>query len=404
MGTKSLLLPLLLLATVPQAQAAVDFYIVGVEPLTLKPGESTVVNISIKNFGSHYASHFKAYFDPESKTPIYPVGPRKIYVSRSVEEGIPGMYFGSVIQGREVTLSIPVTVSYDTGFGQYLVPLKLEYSNPEGEQVEKTLSFGVEIAGEADITLGGKNTSPSRVYPDQEFTLSLTLENSGTGKAQNVGVGLEHPEGISGESSAYLGTLARDSKAKATFNLKSSKSAEPGRYNTHLLVSYREENLVEREVELPLEIFISERGDIDMEIAGLDTSPNLLRPGESFTLSLQVQNVGKQDAKAVKVEILPERSIHGEKTSYLGNLDSDDTSTAIFDLEVEPRAERGAVSVPLNIIYRDERGKEWKASKQISLAISPPEGTSYRLYGAVAGMGIIILFLLWRWRREEEEI
>ncbi len=396
---------ILLILTFPVAQAAVDFYIVSVEPLTLEPGEKTVMNITIKNFGSDYATHFKVVFDPDGKTPVKPTGAQKIFVSGKIDEGLPTVYFGSILQGKEVTLSVPVAVSEDASFGNYLIPLKLIYRDPNQKQIEEIVNFGVEISGRAEFYLGGINTTPPRVYQDEDFTLYLTIENSGTGKAKNVLLSLELPDGISGQRTYEIGTMDRDTKTVASFNLKSSKDISPGNHIVYAVLSYKEENSVERTVKLPFEVFISERGDIDLEIAGMDTSPKKLYPGESFTLSIQIQNVGKQDAKAVKVEIAPQNSINGEFTSYLGTLKQDDTSTAIFDLEVSSSFSGNKIKVPLKIVYKDETGKIGEVSKEVYLNISKRKESNYRLY-ILSGiiLAILILFLWRRRRRVEEEI
>jgi len=394
----------LLLAAFPLVNAEVDFYIVGVEPQKLEPGESSYLNLTLKNLGTDYATRFKAYLDPQATTPFYPSGPQKVYVQRKVEGGGESEYFGAIIQDKEVTISIPIKVSRNAGFGSYLVPLKLEYFNPQGKKEETTLSFGMEVAGEAEFALGGVNTSPSRLYPDQEFALAVNLENTGTGKARDLRLNLELPQGITGETSEQLGTLARDSRAVAGFNLKTTGRVEPGSHTAVLHFSYREEGGEPGEASFPLEIFVFQRGEITLELAGLDTSPRLLHPGESFTLSLQIQNIGEQDAKAVRVEISPQRALVGETTSYLGNLKQDDTSTAIYDLEVEGQAEKGKVEVPLTIFYKDEKGESGRIGKEASLSISSREGNNYRLYGAAGVMVLVILLFWWKRRGREEEI
>ncbi len=403
---KYFLFSLLLLISLPAAQATVNFYIVKVEPVNLEPGEVALMNITIKNFGSDYATNFRAIFDPYAKSPLMPVGAQKIFLSKKVEKGFPTTYFGNVLQGREVTLSLPVTVSRNAAFGNYLIPVELLYRNPEQQSLKDTVYFGVKIAGTAEINIGGLNTSPSRVYQDEDFTLYLNLENSGTGNAKNIKLNLELPQGISGQKTVELGTVDREGKTRAIFNLKSSSNISTGSHRAYAILNYTEENSVKRQVKLPFDVFISQRGKIDMEIAGLDTSPKSLYPGESFTLSIQIQNVGKQDATAVKVDISPESSITGELTSYLGNLKQDDTSTAIFDLQVEPSAHEGNIKVPMKIIYKDETGRIGEVTKEVYLNVSSGQSGTSKVYLIIVGLVVIGALFLWRRRRKttEEEI
>ncbi len=398
-GVVAILVVLLLVA---QAYAIVDFYITGVEPQKLKPGEKTVLNLTIKNFGSDFATNFRVILDPEGKSYIKPIGAQKVFVSRSVAEGKPSKYFGAVIQNQEVKISIPIAVSRDAEFGYYLIPIKLLYRDPEQVDREEVLYFGVEIAGEADISIGGINTSPKRIYPDEDFDLFITLENTGTDKAEKLKMELELPRGIEGERVNYLGTLNRDSRAIAVFKLKSSKNVKPGNLLFKARLTYYERG-VKKEIVEPFYLFISEKGEVEIEIAGLDTSPKKLIPGESFTLSLQIQNIGKQDAKAVAVRISPPDRIVGETISYVGNLKVDDTSTAIFDLEVTPQASPGNVEIPVEILYRDETGKSGRVEKTIQLRVSQPNRSFKSAYLILLGVvAIVIIFILKR--RQGEEI
>ena len=172
---------------------------------------------------------------------------------------------------------------------------------------------------------------------------------------------------------------------------------EEGAKTIKVKLSYTAEDGSREEVEKDVQIFIYEKEPPKLEIAGLDTSPARLTPGKSFTLSIQLENIGKQDAKAVKVELSPPQVITGSRTSYLGTIKQDDTSTAIFDLEVSPLAKPESYRLPLKVYYLDERGRLHQEEKEISLTVSKAEKrVSLKL---IAGIVVLVALLLMWWRR-----
>ncbi len=375
----------------------VDFYVMRVSPSEIAPGEVVTLNITIANLGIDYAAYVHAVLDPESTSPISVLGAKKVYVTKYAAEGKPTKYFGVILQNERFTVSYRVYVDKDTPFGTYTVPLQLVWRDAYNNIQTETLEFGLKIAGEPEIVISGINKSPTRIYPDTEFTLAITFENIGTAKAENVRVSLSLPQGVSGETSAYLGSLERGAQAVASFSLKAEKDVEEGAKTIKVKLSYTAEDGSREEVEKDVQIFIYEKEPPKLEIAGLDTSPARLTPGKGFTLSIQLENIGKQDAKAVKVELSPPQVITGSRTSYLGTIKQDDTSTAIFDLEVSPLAKPESYRLPLKVYYLDERGRLHQEEKEISLTVSKAEKrVSLKL---IAGIVVLVALLLMWWRR-----
>ncbi|MFH1774605.1 MAG: CARDB domain-containing protein, partial [Methanobacteriota archaeon] len=212
---------------------------------------------------------------------------------------------------------------------------------------------------------------------------------------------LAFPGEFAGERTAFIGTLEKDKTSTATYNMKVSKDAPSKAYDFSLQTSYLDENGVRKIIEKKFEVYVSERGEIDIEIAGVTTSPTKLYSGKDFTLSVQVENVGKQDAKAVKVQLAAMKEFAGERTSFLGSLKQDDTSTAIFDLSVAKNAEPGSYDIEMQISYLDDRGIEHSERKHFSMAVTEaPKTIPYIWIGAGA---VILLGLIYLVRRRRSE-
>lgn len=77
------------------------FYPVKVEPLRMAPGDTAVLNVTLKNLQPNFALYLKASLDPEDVTPIDPLGSATIWVTKRAREAQESQqYFGAVLQGK----------------------------------------------------------------------------------------------------------------------------------------------------------------------------------------------------------------------------------------------------------------------------------------------------------------
>lgn len=382
--------------------AGADFYVVGVSPQSLAPDETALLNITLKNLGDDYAAYLRAHLDPQDTSPINSIGPVKKYLSRADRAVGSTEYFGVVSQGVEILLQYLVHVDENASIGTYSVPLKLVWRNSTMEEQSQTLKLGITIEGKPELTIAGISTQPSRLYPDEKFNLSIKLENIGTDKAEAVELRLLFPEEFQGEQTDFLGTVKRSAAATATFNLKTLKTASPGAYGYTLLITYRDKEAVEKTTKKDFEVYVSERGEIDIEIAGITTSPSKLHPGEDFSLSVQLENIGKQDAKSVRAEIHPTEEFMGERVSFIGSLKQEDLSTAIFEMSVAEDAKPGSYELPMRIFYIDEKGVEHLEEKSFSLLVSKKPRN--RLWDLAAGVSAaVVLAAVYLWNRNRRK-
>jgi hypothetical protein len=224
--------------------------------------------------------------------------------------------------------------------GTYPVSAQISYTDEQGreETIEKTFNLFILKRGEITLSISGINTSPSKIYPNTDVTLALALENTGLQDAKSIRIELLLPEEFSGEDSAFLGTIAEDGSKSATFDIKALKASAPGTYTAKALITYTDGTGRAATVEEPFNIFILDRGDVILEFSGKSTSPTKLMPGTDFTLSLQLENIGEQDAKSVRIELEVNGDLKGEFTSFVGEIEQDDVSTGVFDLSVAPTA------------------------------------------------------------------
>jgi hypothetical protein len=392
-----LLLTLLLIPSVSAAGA--DFYVTEITPTEVAPGETTTLDITLKNLGRDFGVYISATLDPSDASPINALDSSKKYLSRAEAAKESGEYFGIVRQSESIPVQYRIKVDDNATTGAHNIPLNLAWENELGAQLTQTIYIGIEVNGEPNLIISGINSTPERVYPDTEFTLDINIENTGTEKAKSVEAALTLPDGITGEDLAYLGTINRDAKAKASYTLKATKASESGAYGFVLSINYTDEQGTSGKVERPFTVFISERGDIDLEIAGISTSPAKLYPGTDFTLSVQLENIGTQDAKSVMATVSNSEGFVGEFSSFVGKIESDDVSSGIFDLTATQMATPGDHKFEMKIVFTDEKGEAFSETKTFNVYVDAPAKRS------AAGTMVILLIVaavvvvLWRRRK-----
>jgi len=397
MKTKILAILIILVASSAAAYAVdADFY-AEVEPKKLELGEKALLNITLKNLGVTYATYLKAILDPNDISPIDAVGTSKKYLSTAEAAEESQRYFGLVRQKQELNLQYEVYVSRDSEKGQYNVPLQLIWLDALSKVKNQTLDMYIEVYGEPELRIAGITTTPAHLYPDTDFNLSINLENIGTEDAKSIEVSLTLPEGITGKSKAYSGTVAKDSTSTLNFGLTVEKDAPMKVYDFGVSIIYEDEHGNDYSHERDFEVYVHELEGVNLEISGLTKSPSKIYPGTDFTLTVQLENNGEQDAKSVKVEISPPAEFSGEFLSYVGKIESDDVSSGIFDLKVSELATPGNYEFPLLITCTDEGGKTMTKEKSFEVFVDQKaDNTGLKQ----AGAGILVLIVLaYLWRR-----
>lgn len=383
---------LLLLLTIPGIYAlGADFYVVEVTPTSVTPDETTLLNITLKNLGDDPAAFLRAILDPSDTSPINAVGSAKKYLSTADKAVRSTEYFGVVSQGTEIILQYPIHVDENATPKTYGVPLKLIWQNTSLAETSQTIEVGITIVGEPVLVIAGVDTLPSRVYADSEFNLSVKVENIGKDKAEAVTLTLGLPKEFTGEKTGFLGTIKRDSTGTKTFNLKADKNAASKAYDFTLAITYQNVKGARKTIDTGFDVYVGERGDIDVEIAGVTTSPPKIYPGEDFSLSVQLENIGKQDAKSVRAEIQPMKDVIGERISFIGSLKEDDLSTAIFEMGVAKDAKPGSYELKMMVFYTDEKGIEYSEEKYFGLLVSEKPRNRLRDLGAGAVVALVLI-------------
>lgn len=205
--------------------------------------------------------------------------------------------------------------------------------------------------------------------------------------------------------------LVFDPAQESKISLKSGTFVKD--YTTHKIVAYKvrvDQDAVDGDN--PVEVLLSKgtssgieskqfnlsvedtRADFEVYVKDLSFTTNLV--------TLEILNIAKVDVKSITLEILetPNLTVKGAKTKIIGDLDSNEYTTAEF--EVVPTD----VIIPVRVYYTDKAGFRRSLDKTVTLQTSlfqdrkaDQKTTSTSTYFIIAV--VVILIGYWLYRRKK---
>ncbi|MDD1706686.1 MAG: hypothetical protein LUO81_00610 [Methanoregulaceae archaeon] len=195
--------------------------------------------------------------------------------------------------------------------------------------------------------------SPDTFSAGEEDEITLSVSNPRDNELNSLTI-IPGGQGItSSQSALFIGTLKPDEEKQVTFGITPEQS-------TDLVfdISYRNgPNQHDDTLTLPIKI-----GDRKVAAELVVNSIAVTGGGSSMTISGDVTNAGLKDAKSVTVTVgNPARPVDPDPIYVIGALEPDDFSS--FEITcIAP----GMSEIPLVVSYRDEEGKTFQDTFEIS--------------------------------------
>jgi len=280
--------------------------------------------------------------------------------------------------------------------GLYRIPLRFDYVN--GSTVV-TDYFDVNILVNECFELDVDDVSylPEKVYAGENIVLSGTVLNACSGVARSVSVELNpvtnasfDPFVLLSSNVVELGNILPRESENFSFVLNPVSNATPQVYVFELsaaCLDCAEATTDKASFEVLGRPWVIVSGT-DFSIAARKDSKDL-QQGDIFSFSVQLDNIGKEKARAVKVFLVTDASFTGSKESFVGNVDPDDSGSAIFDLIVTPNASVGQHNSTIAIEFVDETGLVQSVEESYEFFVSQRPGES-----PVFLLVLIIVFLV----------
>lgn len=189
----------------------------------VEPGDIFRAIVEFENVGDNEIKWLKLKLNPMDKS-LVPVSSSSEHI------------FKEILQGSKKESEFIFSIEKDAPAKNYQMELSLTYMDERGVEYNETTLMGIVAAGRAKLDIAKKTTEPAKIIENKPFTLTMKIENTGTGNANGVTASIE--SGFEGDTLAYLGEIKKDDYSNAIFTLNSAGS----RKETSILrISYEDD-------------------------------------------------------------------------------------------------------------------------------------------------------------------
>ena len=341
------------LAVIPsKAQPSVQVIHYQVSPEVLMPREIGTITVTIRNSGD-----VSADID-------------EVHLVRRELESLSGTYYNVGMLGPGESTNITFTFKAPYKEGIYFPEIHIDVFNATNVRYPVLVNVNTRVSKVKQPSIEVEKTIPDYINPGDNFNVSLNLINKGQSKADDINIVVNLSNSfISSKSPSnyYIAGLEPGETYELNLKFTSDKNAEIGLYSIPIILQYSgASGFLKHQTET---IGIQMIGKAKLDIAQKKMNLDIIKVGDTFTLTLKIENTGTDDAKGVKAYIDSEY-FYGDKTAYLGEISKDDYANAIFTLTAGNIA--GSHESELKIVYEDDYGTH-ELCKDITLVIYPTQ-------------------------------
>jgi len=357
--------------------------ITAVKPSVLHPGETTEVTLIVKNNGVRDARDVRIEFKVSDRQNVSIVGSTVVQISSldswserrakikvHVEEGV-----------HEGVYTIPVTYSWkecynDQNWGYICLPNTYVYDPKAGMgfQINKPVSeLTFIVKGTPKLSFGEVYTEPAHIRPgDEKVKITAVIWNIGNANAKDIEVRLgckdQFKASWSDAGRAYRARLNTGIGFSAVFYVDISENVEPGVYTLPLVISYS--GMDNRGYKEEKEIQLRVEGKPELALASYTTEPGKITAGDHVRLRLRIENVGTEEARAVRVQ--PRAPFKFDMDSfYVGDLGVKEARDAIMGFIVDAKTSPGVYQQALELKCISRDNDTYSSVEHIPLEVLP---------------------------------
>ncbi|MBI4210410.1 MAG: hypothetical protein HY544_02810 [Candidatus Diapherotrites archaeon] len=310
---------------------------------------------------------------------------------------------GDIDPQSSKTVSFRFTAKISVLPGSYKIPVAISYkSGTDVVSYSKDVDF--EISACHQLKVADVSLSNPQPHIGDNVVVYAVITNVCSSSARNVSVELRSvtnstvaPFVVSSGTMARLGDIVPRGKAPVSFSLGVTDKVDAKTYvfsldancdecsrvfsNSFSFLVYGKPDLVFSNIEYSIENAIPNQKQI--------------MQGNSFTLSVQLDNIGEEKARAVEVHADFGSGIAGTQKSFVGNIDKGDSGAAIFNLAALNDAKPGQQEGRITVVYLDELGEKQEIVENYPIYITPMPPASPVLYLVMLVLLIVALGIVY---------
>jgi len=369
-----------------------------VSPAVLLPGEEGTLTVTLKSLTSGTTTSSVTYGKDVAQVTSSIIPYIDSVILKTKEFDILGgdsKFEGNI--GPDQPVPVTFLIRAPQKSGMYFPEVWIRVRDGQSLKYPIPVNVNTQLSVLRTPSLALENTFPEPVKPGTRVEGTIRLINEGSTQADNVRIFINGtppnaiPAGISSFMFERLGTGMHREK---NLSLLIDKNAPTGIIEIPVRMSYA--LLDGTSIEDTGSIGLDVRGESEISITSVETTPSRVGPGEPFDLIIRVQNTGTGEAKSVSATIdLP---IKGAKEAFIGRIKSGNDAPATFVLE---GTSSGEYKYHTKITYTDDWGTH-TLDKDLTLTISEVDSSgniiALVIILVIAGIGVY-----WYMRRKHED-
>ncbi len=360
-----------------------------IEPSRVPAGREFTVRLEIYNTGSRAGENTMVTFPGGTFLPV----------------GESGRVLGQLHINATAVVTQVLRAAAGLASGSYNVQVNLSANDWEGNHYEYPQTIAVEVAGVGEgrpqLLIERASTSPAVIRPGDTFSLTLVLANNGDRTARNVLVGIAAGElavPASGSNVAPIETIGVNAAETVTLGLVLGEVTRSGRTSLDITLEYADWQggaySAKQSVGLEVSATLADRPQLLIERYA--TEPGGLAPGDTFTLALEVRNVGGGEARRLTLtfggaggeKLAPFAPLETGNVRFVEAVAAGAAVHVMQPLALDGAAAPGVYSLPIGLVYEDERGTRHEDSQRISLLVRRRPRLEIGFYEDV-GVGLV---------------
>ena len=343
----ALTLTMMLLAVPPASAAspALKATLVKYEPAPAEPGGYVDVWIKIENKGDGSATDAEFEIVPE-----YPF---------MLEPGVSAVkMIGKLWPLQQVVIDYRLRVDDDALEGSSTVDFRLR-TDSAGDWTNSGFDMSIQ-SKRINVGISGIESDPYVITPGDYSTVTLNVKNFGESSARDLVIKFDTSADetpfstVNSTTEQYLKLLEGGSEETFTFKVLASSSAAAGAYKVPTTITYYDRSGNAYSKEDTASLVIGTTTSIQVALS----SSTMKQPGTSGKIIVMVTNNGLAGLKFVTLRLSESDDSTYQMLSapqeYLGNIDSDDSENAEFEIYVSNSTIAPAtLTIPVTIEYTD---------------------------------------------------
>lgn len=364
----------------PQVSVIVSDY--KVSPAVLLPGEEGTLTVTLKSISTGTTTSTVSYGQDASQTTtsLTPYIESVILKSRDFDVlGGDSRFSGNI--GPDQPVPVTFLVRAPQKSGMYFPEVWIRVRDGQSLKYPVPVNVNTQLSVLRTPSLALENTFPELVKPGTRIEGTIRIINEGSTQADNIRVFVNgSPPAVipAGISSFLIDRLDSGMAREKNLSLLINKNMQTGIIDVPVRMTYAllDGTIIEDTGSIGLDV----RGESEVSITSVETTPSRVKPGTPFDLIIRVQNTGTGESKSVSATIdLP---VQGAKEAFIGRIKPGNDAPATFILE---GTEPGEYSYHTKIIYTDDWGTH-TLEKDLVLTVTNGQDSP--------GMMILVLLII----------